>query len=454
MCIYSRFRFLCMHEKLKISEVCEQATYDQHGELFCRHDPDANLNDGRPRTYADRTYGVGICPSIHCAWAQSLLPLGEFGDATTFPDGVSFADDTEIDPSRAARQARVDRWYELLDDNQKLQHYSNEYPLPAHLRSAAGQSLLEHPLVDAVNPVGLKWEELNPQCLHPAALQYCIYSRLLPASIVDDSGKKTVSPLKPIVGPFSIPADHECAEERGICKGCGRNIGDPVAKEATLIYRQDLALAELMREDITEEDARGTAFDPATKLKWDDAESKYIKLPQVYETIHAAGNTPENPGLYSLANSELIADDSAAAVAPYSPVTPTNRIDLANAAGGFELLSPFQSASEEKPMNWEIERSSVPEDDDVFGIPPAGNTMNTDVPMNEDPEFDQPAADSKPPLPLEEALPEADRLPSPTNLTQALLSVATDDDGSLGFDDDMDTALGTPTPASRHHNSR
>lgn len=288
MCIYTHFRYLCLHEKLKIAHPCHKAALDPHGILTCPEDTNPQVNDGIHRTYGDRTYGVGVCSSIHCAWDHSVLPVGDYGDNKRFGNDKSFEDDTEIVDTLESREGRVDRWYRLLDADQQLDHYQTQYPLPLHERSAPGNALLNFPHGAAVMAAldTLKWQELNPVCLTPAMLQWCVFSRLLPASVVDGRNSDTLSPHKPIAGPFKPTFFHTCPKKRGICKVCGENIGHPALKHDTLSYRQNVALTDLMIEDMAKEDPMGTVLDPSVDLKWDDENSQYLKV--------SSGDDPAN----------------------------------------------------------------------------------------------------------------------------------------------------------------
>jgi hypothetical protein len=298
MCIYTRFQYLCLHEKLKLQKPCDKAVKDPQGILTCPDAPSVQTIDETPRTY-----GVGVCSSIHCAWNYSILPVGDYGDKSRFGDSTSFEDDTEIEDSLAAREDRIDRWFRLLTVDQQLDHFSTKYPIPDYERSIAGQAFLNFPFGAAA--VGswetLRWEELNPLYLTPAMLQWCVLNRLLPASVVDDRKSRTITPLKPIFGPFAVEGPHECPERHGICNSCGANIGNKVLKEATLAYRQDVALAELLDGDRAKGDLRGTAWDPHVDLKWDDGKGEYCRAPG---TAHVANDalypTISNPAFVSL----------------------------------------------------------------------------------------------------------------------------------------------------------
>jgi hypothetical protein len=270
MCILTRFRYLCLHEKLKIAHACEKAYLDRNGVLTCPDDPDPQLDDGKAHMCGPRTFGIGVCSSIHCAWHFSILPLGDYGD-DKHGNSTSFEDDTEISDSPEAREDREDRWYRLLNADQQLDHYQTEYPLPYDQRSPSGRALLEFPYGAAVTPVdSLQWQELNPKVLNPVKLQWCVFHRLLPASVVDGRKSKTISPLQPNAGPFKLTGSHKCPKKHGICKKCGANIGNRALKEKTLAYRQAAALNALTDEDSGKQDLKGTVWDPSVDLKWDD----------------------------------------------------------------------------------------------------------------------------------------------------------------------------------------
>lgn len=299
MCIYTRFRYLCMHEKIKIAHACNKAILDPHGILICPDDPSPKLTDGVHRTYADRTYGVGVCSSIHCAWDHSILPLGDFGDDKVFDNGSkSFEDDTAIDNSYKAREDRLDIWYRLLTTDQQLEHFSREYPTPLFQRSVAGRVLLDFPHGAVVTSMEtLLWHELNPVYLTPAMLQWFVFSRVLPASLVDNRKSNTISPRKPIPGPFKVNPNHKCPKKHGICKVCGENIGETALKETTLKHRQKIAMSFLLDEDLAKQDPKGTSLDPSVDLKWDDAKGEYIRVPrnfdlQLHDAPYPASSNP------------------------------------------------------------------------------------------------------------------------------------------------------------------
>jgi hypothetical protein len=278
MCILTRFRYLCLHEKLKIAHACEKAYLDRNGVLTCPDDPDPQLDDGKAHMCGPRTFGIGVCSSIHCAWHFSILPLGDYGD-DKHGNSTSFEDDTEISDSPEAREDREDRWYRLLNADQQLDHYQTEYPLPYDQRSPSGRALLEFPYGAAVTPVdSLQWQELNPKVLNPVKLQWCVFHRLLPASVVDGRKSKTISPLQPNAGPFKLTGSHKCPKKHGICKKCGANIGNRALKEKTLAYRQAAALNALTDEDSGKQDLKGTVWDPSVDLKWDDEKGEYVKV--------------------------------------------------------------------------------------------------------------------------------------------------------------------------------
>ena len=284
MCIFTHFRYLCLHEKIKIAQACDKAFLDRNGVLTCPDDPNPQFDDGKTHTCGPRTYGIGVCDNIHCAWHFSILPLGDYGEDQLFvtsKSGISssFEDDTEIIDSPEAREDRVARWYHLLNADQQLDHYKTEYPLPCEQRSTAGRLLLEFPYGAAVGPWdGLKWQELNPKCLNPAMLQWCVLDRVLPASVVDGRKSHTISPLQPTKGPLRLTGNHKCPKKHGICKKCGANIGDRVLREATLAHRQKVAFTALQNEDRGKADPMGTVRDPSVDLKWDDEKSRYVKV--------------------------------------------------------------------------------------------------------------------------------------------------------------------------------
>ena len=326
MCILTRFRFLCLHEKLKIAHACDKAFLDRNGVLTCPDDPDPQLDDGKDHLCGPRTYGIGVCSSVHCAWYFSILPLGDFGDDKLSGKSTSFEDDTEISDSPEAREDRVARWYRLLDADQQLDHYKTEYPLPYDQRSTAGRALLEFPYGAAVTPLdSLQWQELNPKLLNPAKLQWCVFHRLLPASVVDGRKSKTISPIQPCVGPFKLTGSHKCQKKHGICKKCGANIGDRKLKEKTLAYRQATALNALTNEDNAKKDLKGTVWDPSVDLKWDDETGRYVKVltnqDQDFQTNDApyqassssAAFAPSTP--QQVANSEIFHEQGAAPLA-------------------------------------------------------------------------------------------------------------------------------------------
>jgi hypothetical protein len=226
MCIYSHFQYLCLHEKLKIIRACSKAFKDSQGVLTCPDTPNLQTNDDIHRTFGHRTYGVGVCSSIHCAWSHGILPCGDYGNNKKFGKSTSFEDDTEIKDSPTVREERVGRWFRLLNADQQLDHFKTEYPLPEHELSAAGRALLHFPsgagVIDSVDT--LRWQELNPLYLTPAMLQRCVFYRLLPASVVDGRKSKTITPHKPVLGPFKPQEAHECPKKRGICKVCGETL--------------------------------------------------------------------------------------------------------------------------------------------------------------------------------------------------------------------------------------
>lgn len=285
MCIFTRFRYLCLHEKFKIAKACNKATLDRNSVLTCPNDPGPQPDDGKPHDCSSRTYGIGVCDSIHCAWHFSLLPLGDYGDDKLSGKNTSFENDTEIIDTPEAREDRVARWYRLLNADQQLDHYKTEYPLPYDQRSTAGRALLEFPYGAAVGPWDtLQWQELNPLHLNPAMLQWLVLSRVLPASVVDGRKSNTISPLQPDKGPFKkLTNAHKCRKKHGICKKCGANIGDRALKEATLAYRQKAALIALKVEDGGKADLKGTVWDPSVDLKWDDATGRYTKVQTNHE---------------------------------------------------------------------------------------------------------------------------------------------------------------------------
>jgi hypothetical protein len=280
MCIYSHFQYLCLHEKLKIQRPCNKATTDSQGVVTCPNTSNVQNIDFTHRTYAQRTYGVGLCSNIHCAWNHSILPFGDYGNNKKFGKSTSFEDDTEIDDSPAAREERVSRWFRLLSADQQLDHLKTGYPLPDHERSVAGHALLNFPHGADMfeDQRTLHWQELNPLYLTPAMLQWCVFDRLLPASIADNRKSMTITPHKPIQGPFSSGL-HKCPKKRGICKVCGERISNNKLKEKTLSYRQSMALTNLWNEDRLKEDPTGSAFDPNLELKWDDEKGDYVKVP-------------------------------------------------------------------------------------------------------------------------------------------------------------------------------
>lgn len=283
MCIYTRFKYLCLHEKVKIKRPCNRAVKDSQGVLTCPDTPNVEDVYGVWQNHAERTYGVGICSNIHCAWNHGILPYGDYGNDRKFGDSTSFEDDTEIDDSLAAREERVGRWFQLLSADQQLDHFKTEYPIPDHERSADGRAILNfpHDMISVWDT--LRWQELNPLYLTPAMLQWCVRSRLLPASIADGRRSKTISPHKPLFGPFKPKDTHKCPKKHGICKTCGENIGKKKLKDATLAYQQNVALSNLLNEELSDEklseDPRGSALDPNVELKWDDEKGEYRKVP-------------------------------------------------------------------------------------------------------------------------------------------------------------------------------
>lgn len=313
MCIYTHFQYLCLHEKTKIQTACDNVVIDRHGNLTC-----LNETDGTQRTFGHRTYGVGICSSIHCAWNFSILPIGDYGNDTKFGNSLSFEDDTEIDDSPEAREERVARWYRLLSTEQQLDHLRTEYPVPINERSIAGRDLLACAWGPGVVPTltTMRWQELNPLFLTPAMLQWCIFNRVLPASVADDRKSKTICPLKPVCGPFAIQA-HKCSKKRGICKVCGNNIGDPALREKTMCHRQTTALGNLMREAFNEPDPIGTALDPFMDLKWDDDKGEYRMIPLNSGLQHC--DPSRNPAL-GLPTTQTV-DSAAVFNGPVEPLT-------------------------------------------------------------------------------------------------------------------------------------
>lgn len=300
MCIYSDFQYLCLHHKLKIIKPCSKAFTDAHGVLTCPDAPSDALGDApstqstdkKTRTFGHRTYGLGVCDSIHCAWNYGILPFGEYGNNTKFGNSTSFEDDTEIQDSPAVREERVDRWFRLLSADQQLDHFSTEYPIPEHELSDGGRDLRDFPYGAASIATldTLRWQELNPLHLSPPMLQWCVFNFVLPASIVDDRKSKTITPRMPLWGPFKVPDTHSCSIKRGICKVCGTNIGDSRKKEKVLSYRQHVAHAKLLLETCTDEGWQGTAWDPNVELKWDDEKGEYHTIP-----TYSAVNIPDAP---------------------------------------------------------------------------------------------------------------------------------------------------------------
>jgi hypothetical protein len=296
MCIYSHFQYLCLHQKLKIIKACSKAYNDAHGVLTC---PDAQVSDGTPLTFGHRTYGLGVCDSIQCAWDYAILPVGDYGNDIKFGNSTSFEDDTEIEDSPDACEERVGRWFRLLSADQQLDHFKTEYPIPEHELSHAGLAVRNFPCAPAVTTWldTLRWQELNPLYLTPPMLQWCVATRILPASVVDGRKSKTITPRKPIFGPFQVKATHRCSTKYGVCKVCGLNIGSKHLKETTLSERQHTALAKLMFETPVGVDLRGTAWDPKVKLKWDDAKGEYHIVPtnspvNIYVAPYPASSNP------------------------------------------------------------------------------------------------------------------------------------------------------------------
>ena len=297
MCIYSHFQYLCLHEKLKIIRACSKAFKDSQGVLTCPDAPNLQANDNTHRTFGHRTYGVGVCSSIHCAWSHGILPCGDFGNNKRFGKSTSFEDDTEIEDSPTLREERVSCWFRLLDADQQLDHCKTEYPLPEHELSPAGRALLRFPsgagVIDSVDT--LRWQELNPLYLTPAMLQWCVLYRLLPANIADNRKSKTITPHKPVLGPFRPQGFHTCPKSRGICRVCGENIGSEKLKQKTLSYRQNMALIALLEETCVQADPKGTVWDPSIKLEWDDNTGKYRKIQTnfpVYDAPYPASSNP------------------------------------------------------------------------------------------------------------------------------------------------------------------
>lgn len=294
MCIFTRFRYLCLHEKFKIAHPCDKASLDRNGVLTCPDDPNPRLDDGKTHMCGPRTYGIGVCGSIHCAWYFSILPIGDYGDDKRFGNSKSFEDDTEIVDSPEAREDRVARWYHLLNADQQLDHYQTEYPLPYHKRSTAGRALQDFPYGAAVLPLDtLQWQELNPICLDPAKLQWAVFSRILPASVVDGRKSNTISPVQPTAGPFKLAGDHKCPKKYGICKKCGMNIGDPALRNATLAHRQIVAFQALRDHDRAQPVLKGTVWDPSVDLVWDDEKGDYCKVATTNH--HLEIRDPPNP---------------------------------------------------------------------------------------------------------------------------------------------------------------
>ena len=419
MCIYTHFRYLCLHEKLKIAHPCRKAALDPHGILTCPEDTNPQVNDGVQRTYADRTYGVGVCSSIHCAWDHSILPVGDYGDNKRFRNNKSFENDTEIVDTPEAREGRVDRWYRLLDADQQLDHYQTQYPLPRHERSAPGNALLNFPhgaaVVTALDT--LKWQELNPVCLTPAMLQWCVFSRLLPASVVDGRNSDIISPHKPIAGPFKPTFNHTCPKKRGICKVCGENIGHPALKQDQLSYRQHVALPDLMIEDLAKENPMGTVLDPSVDLKWDEENSQYFKVPggedpQMLEAMYPANGSPE-------------LETSTTQVAHAATALDGKAMPLDNKGAGISTAFDFDAG-----MDWEWEFFPVGADTNASGQ-------------------DGPAATSlSGPYWPDSAFPGIDDLPLASQSELALKTFAFDNDSTLGTDFGASESMPTGTQDS------
>lgn len=227
MCIYTIFQYLCLCQKIKIALACNKVALDDDGSLVCPDDLYPMILDGIQRIYGEHTYGVGICSSIHCARNHSILPRGYFGEGKLFNGSLSFEDDTPIDDTCEDRDDRVDAWYRMLATDQQLEHIGKEYPTPLHERSLAGHFLLNFPVGPVLEPMdSIQWHELNPLYLSPAMLQWCVYSRFLPASLVGGVKSGALSPCKPLIGPFKIDRHHVCRKKRGVCKVCGENKGD------------------------------------------------------------------------------------------------------------------------------------------------------------------------------------------------------------------------------------
>jgi hypothetical protein len=281
MCIYSHFQYLCLHQKLKTINACSKSFRDARGVLTCPDAPSVEGSDKTSRTFGHRTYGLGVCDNIHCAWNHGILPFGDYGNNRNFGNSTSFEDDTEIVDSPAAREERVGRWFKLLDVDQQLDHFKTEYPVPEHELSDAGLALrnFPHDTVEFMALDTLRWQELNPLYLTPPMLQWCVYNLVLPAFVVDDRKSETVTPRMPIFGPFQLKSKHRCPKQHGICKVCGANIGDKRLKEKVLSYRQNKALAKLLIEAPVKADLKGTAWDPNVELKWDDAKGEYRAIP-------------------------------------------------------------------------------------------------------------------------------------------------------------------------------
>jgi hypothetical protein len=303
MCIFTRFRYLCLHEKFKIALACDKAALNRNGVLTCPDDPNPQIDDGKSHMCGPRTYGIGVCASVHCAWHLSILPLGDYGDDKKTGNSTNFEDDTEILDSPEAREDRVARWYHLLNADQQLDHCKTEYPLPYDQRSSAGRALLEFPYGAAVTPLdSLQWQELNPKLLNPSMLQWCVLHRVLPASVVDGRKSKTISPIQPTAGPFKLAGSHKCPKKHGICKKCGANIGDRSLREKTLAHRQNVAITALENEDSAKQDLKGTVWDPSVDLKWDDEKSVYVKV-QTTINQDREFQTQDEPYLASSSNS-------------------------------------------------------------------------------------------------------------------------------------------------------
>ncbi|OQN96743.1 hypothetical protein B0A48_17167 [Cryoendolithus antarcticus] len=281
MCIYTKFRYLCQCIKLKISSPCHKAGLNSCGQLVCMDDPHPRITDnvygdGVVRARTAHTFGVGVCGNVQCQWWFGLLPVGDYGGAK------SLEDDTSIDTSDESRAAREDLWYRtVLSTEQQLEHFSTQYTfIDSSIPNFAsgGQSGMNHfwpftpsPHEQFVEEV--KWHHLNPGYLSAELLQVAVWMRLLPASIVSGLTSRSISPLRPIKGPFAV-AKHNCRKSRAMCKLCGEFTTPAHQKARTLAYQQRISYRELHDEALSHEDWMTTI------AEWDDEANRWKKVTQ------------------------------------------------------------------------------------------------------------------------------------------------------------------------------